>query len=45
MTKGAMVEPTPSVAQPRVHDGLERAITIAEPVFTMRGTRVHDVVE
>jgi hypothetical protein len=45
MTEGAMVEPMPSVAQLRVHDGLERAITIVERAFTTRGTAVHDVVE
>ena len=40
-----MVEPTPSVAPPYVHDGVERTFTIVEPVFTMRGTPVHGRVE
>ena len=40
-----MVEPTPSVAPPDVHDRVERMITIVESVITMRGTRVHDRVE
>jgi len=40
-----MVEPTPSVAPPCVHDGVEPTFTIVEPLFTMRGTPVHDRLE
>jgi len=35
MTEAAMVEPTPGVAHPRVHDRVEQPFTIVEPAFTM----------